>query len=87
MARKPIGRVVLIIVLGALVGSLLGQLIALIIPAGVVQEFFLKSAPLELGPTTINVGFFALTLGFKITFNVVGFLGVAIAIYFLRWYY
>jgi hypothetical protein len=28
----------------------------------------------------------ALTLGFKLTLNIVGLLGVAVAIYMLRWY-
>lgn len=86
MAKKSIGRVVLIIILGALIGSLLGQLISLILPAGVVKEFFLKSAQLEVGPAPINVGIFSITFGFKIILNIVGLIGIGIAIYFLRWY-
>ena len=86
MARKSIGQVVLIIILGAMIGSLLGQLIGLIIPEGVVKDFFLKSADLEVGPAPLSVGFFAVTFGFKIILNIAGLLGVGIAIYILRWY-
>ncbi len=86
MAKKSIGRVVLIIVLGAMIGSLLGQLIGLILPEGVVKDFFLRSAELEAGPTPLNLGLFAITFGFKLILNVVGFIGVVIAVYLLRWY-
>ena len=72
--------------MGAMIGSLLGQLIGLIIPEGVVKEFFLKSASLEIGPAPLSVGFFSVTLGFAINLNIAGLVGIAIAIYFLRWY-
>ncbi len=86
MARKPIGKIILMIVLGAMIGSLVGLLIGLVIPAGVVKDFFLKSANLELGPSTLNLGFFAITFGFKIILNIAGLIGIAIAVYILRWY-
>ncbi len=86
MARKPIARVVLIIILGAMIGSLFGQLLALVLPEGVVREFFLREAIFSLGPGTLGIGFFDITLGFKIIFNVTGFIGVVVAIYMLRWY-
>ncbi len=86
MARKPIGRVILTIVLGIMIGSLLGQLLGLVLPDGVVREFFLRHTTLEVGPTPINLGLFSLTLGFKLILNVVGFIGVLVAIYLLRWY-
>ncbi|RMF64411.1 MAG: DUF4321 domain-containing protein [Calditrichaeota bacterium] len=86
MARKSVGQLVLVVVLGALFGSLLGQLLGLILPAGVVKEFFLRSAEFGFSPTTVSVGFMAVTLGFNIKLNVVGILGVALAAYILRWY-
>ena len=86
MNRKPIGRVVLVIVMGALIGSLTGQLIGLVLPAGVVKDFFLKSAPLEIGPTEVDVGFLGFTFGLSINFNIAGLIGVAVAIYLFRWY-
>ena len=85
MARKSFARVTLIIILGAMIGSLFGQLLALVLPDGVVREFFLREAIFGIGPGTISIGFFAITLGFKMVFNVTGFIGVVLAIYMLRW--
>lgn len=86
MARKPIGRVILILVLGLMIGSLFGQLIGLVLPEGVVKEFFLRHATFEVGPAPISIGFLAFTFGFKIILNIVGFIGIIVAIYLLRWY-
>jgi hypothetical protein len=86
MARKPIGRIILVIVMGALIGSLTGQLIGLVLPEGVVKDFFLKSAPFEIGPTPVSIGFLGFTFGLKINFNIAGLIGVAVAIYLFRWY-
>jgi len=86
MSRKPIGRVVLVIVMGALIGSLTGQLISLVLPEGVVKDFFLKSAPLAIGPAQVDIGFLGFTFGLSINFNIAGLIGVAVAIYLFRWY-
>ncbi|HEX9653292.1 MAG TPA: DUF4321 domain-containing protein [bacterium] len=87
MATHSFGRVVLVIVLGAMIGTLFGKLVGLVLPEGVVKEFFLKDASFGVGPADIDVGLFAITLGFKITLNIVGLLGVSLAIYLLRWYF
>ena len=85
MARKSIGYVVLVIVLGAMIGTLFGKLIGLGLPTGVVKDFFLKEASFALGPAELNVGLFAITAGFRNVFNVVGLIGVGVAVYLLRW--
>jgi hypothetical protein len=87
MATHKFGRVVLVIILGAMIGTLFGKLIGLVLPEGVVKEVFLKDAHWAVGPADIDVGLFAITLGFKITLNAIGFLGVCLAIYLLRWYF
>lgn len=87
MATHSFGRVVLVIILGAMIGTLFGMLIGLVLPDGVVREFFLKQASFKVGPADLDVGLFAITLGFKITLNIVGLLGVSLAIYLLRWYF
>lgn len=86
MAKKSMGRVILFIVMGVMIGSLLGQLLGLVLPDGVVKEFFLKHTTLEVGPAPINVGLFSFTFGFKIILNIVGLIGIIVAIYLLRWY-
>ncbi len=86
MARMSFGKIILVIILGALIGSLVGQLIGLVLPSGVVKDFFLKSSVLAVGPTPVEVGLFSLTLGFSVTLNIVGLVGIGVALYLLRWY-
>ena len=85
MRKKNIGFIILIIILGAVIGSALGEIIAFILPAGVVKEFFLKSASASIGPGTLNIIIFTLTLGFSFKVNTIGILGIVIAAYILRW--
>ncbi len=85
-SKKNIGKVVLMIVLGALIGSLLGELVGLILPDGVVKEFFLRTADLVLAPTTLDLKVFTLTFGFSLSLNSSGFIGILLAVYLLRWY-
>lgn len=86
MARRSLGKVVLIIVLGAMIGTLFGKLLALLLPTGVVKEFFLRSAHFGLGPTTLDVNLFSITVGLTVQLNIVGLFGIGVAIYLLRWY-
>lgn len=86
MAKRSIGQIVLVIVLGAMIGTLLGELISLLLPIGVVKDFFLKSAFFAVGPATLDVKLFSITVGFTIKLNIIGLFGVGIAIYLLRWY-
>jgi hypothetical protein len=85
MRKKNLGFITLIIILGALIGSALGELIAYILPAGVVKEFFLKSAAASIGPGTLNIIVLSITLGFSFKVNTIGILGIVIAAYLLRW--
>ncbi|NOY78889.1 MAG: DUF4321 domain-containing protein [Calditrichaeota bacterium] len=84
--RKSIGYLFLILFLGALIGSALGEVIGLILPPGVVREFFLRSAVGGIAPATLNASLFTITLGFSFKLNVIGIIGVAIAAYIVRWY-
>jgi len=85
MAKRGWIYYVVVLFLGALIGSVLGEIIAYIIPAGVVQQFFLKSATASVGPGTINILILSLTLGFTIKINIMGVIGILIAAYALRW--
>ena len=84
--KKSLGYLFLILFLGALIGSALGEVIGLILPPGVVREFFLRSVVGGIAPTTLNASLFTVTLGFSFKLNVIGIIGVAIAAYIVRWY-
>jgi len=68
-----------------MIGSALGEVIAFLVPAGVVKDFFLKSATASIGPGTLNIIILTLTLGFSIKLNITGIIGILIAAYALRW--
>ena len=85
MRRISFRLLMLYIVLGAVIGSLIGEL-AEFLPEGVVKEFFLKSVTAGFDPTTVTLKILTFTIGFTISLNVSGVIGVAIAVYMLRWY-
>ena len=85
MRKKNIGLILVIILLGALMGSALGEVLGLILPEGVVKEFFLRSAEFSLGPAAVNLLILSFTLGFSFKINIIGVIGIALASYFLRW--
>lgn len=65
----------------------MGSLITLLLPDGVVKQFFVRSATIGFEPFTINLGFINFTLGFTFILNVIGVVGIAFAAYILRWYH
>ena len=85
MRKKSIAFIIFIVVLGALIGTALGEIIALLVPPGVVKEFFIKSATANVGPVTLDIILITLTLGFSFKLNITGIIGILIAAYALRW--
>jgi len=85
MRRKSVGFIIFVIVMGALIGSALGEVLALIMPVGVVKDFFLKSIIASVGPGTLDLILFKFTLGFALKLNITGVIGILIAAYILRW--
>lgn len=84
-SRRTFGFIVLIIFVGAAVGTVLGEVMALVLPKGVVQEFFTKSWMPTLGPGTLDLVLFSLTLGMTLKVNGAGIIGILVAVYLLRW--
>ena len=84
--RLSIGWVLLAVILGALMGSALGEVIGLILPDGVVKEFFLRSISFGIDPTPINLVIITVTFGFTFKLNIIGVIGIIIAAYIFRWY-
>jgi len=85
MRKKSLGYIIFIIIIGALIGTAIGEVIGVLLPAGVVQDFFLRSASAKIGPGTIDIILLSFTLGFSFKLNVTGVLGILIAAYALRW--
>lgn len=84
--RLSIGWVILAIIIGALMGSAIGEVIGLILPDGVVKDFFLRSISFGFGPANINLVIVSFTIGFNFSLNVIGVIGIIIAAYIFRWY-
>jgi len=84
--RRSLGYVILVLFLGALIGSALGEVIGVVLPDGVVKQFFLNSVSGGIEPATLNAVLFTFTVGFTIKLNVIGVIGIVIAAYILRWY-
>ncbi|MDP6529848.1 MAG: DUF4321 domain-containing protein [Gemmatimonadota bacterium] len=83
--RSP-GILVFGIILGLLIGAIVGEAIGLILPDGVVKEFFLLSVGTSVGPATVNLVALSFTVGFTVKINLMAVLGVVFATYLLRWY-
>lgn len=77
---------IFLLFMGAMVGSALGEVIGLILPDGVVKQFFLNAVHGGLGPGTLNAILFTITLGFTFKLNLIGILGIVLVAYILRWY-
>ena len=86
MRERSISFIILILFLGAIIGTALGELIGFLLPEGVVEQFFLRSALFGFEPFNVNLGVFTFTLGFTFRLNIIGIIGIAFTAYILRWY-
>ncbi|MCK6621851.1 MAG: DUF4321 domain-containing protein [Calditrichaceae bacterium] len=85
MRKKSLGFYVIIIILGSVVGSVLGDIVGLLLPEGVVKQFFMQSAGFGVGPALFDLKVITFTLGFSLNINIIGVLGIFMVAYFLRW--
>ncbi len=84
--RLSIGMILIAVVLGALMGSVLGQVIGVVMPDGVVKDFFLRSASIGFSPVLVNLVIISFTFGFTFNLNIIGVIGIILAAYIFRWY-
>jgi len=85
MRKKSLVFIIFIVIIGALIGTAIGEVIGILVPQGVVQDFFLKSASASIGPGTLDIILLTITFGFSFKLNVMGVIGILIAAYALRW--
>jgi hypothetical protein len=64
----------------------IGEVIALLLPDGVVKEFFLKSISFGFSPTEVNLVILAFTFGMSMKINIIAVIGIFLASYIFRWY-
>jgi len=86
LRKKGLGYLVFIAVLGIVFGSILGEILGLLLPPGLVKDFFLKSITLGFSPTEVNLNILRFQFGLWLKLNIVGVLGVLFAAYIYRWY-
>ena len=87
--QRSIAFIFLVLFIGVITTTILGQLIGGILPEGVVKEFFLTSRSIGWGSQENNwTDLFVIRFktGLFIDINVVSFLGMVIAWYFLRYF-
>jgi hypothetical protein len=82
------GKVVLILLTGALVGSVFSKVIGLFLrPDTVASKLFVDLyQPIKLGPLPIDLFVIELTFGLTLQVNLMSVIGVFVAAQLLRWY-
>ena len=83
---RGVGFLLTIIVVGVLIGGVIGEIIGLLMPEGVIKEFFIRSIKSSVGPVTLDLHAFSITLGFGLKLNIISVLGVCLVAYLFRWY-
>ncbi|MFC1484078.1 DUF4321 domain-containing protein [Candidatus Neomarinimicrobiota bacterium] len=84
--KRSIAVIFLTLIIGAAIGTILGDVLGMILPEGVVKQFFLQSVSWGISPVTLDVIVMNITFGLRIKFNISSVLGLAGAYYFLRYF-
>jgi hypothetical protein len=88
--RRGLGKLVLVILVGAVVGSAVGEVIGLVLgnfmPDSMVEKFFLEAFTYTFPPATLPLVVFSVTFGFVLKINIISVVGIGVAVYYFRWY-
>ena len=92
MRRKSLGLLLVAIFIGILAGNVVGQVLAVIFDGlglenNVAEKVLIESYVYKLNPIEINLIVMTLTFGFSLSFNVLSFLGIGIAWYYVKYSY
>ncbi len=90
MGRKSLGILIVAIFVGIIAGNVVGQVLAIIFDGlglqnNVVEKVLIESYVYKLNPIEINLIIMTLTLGFSLDFNVLSFLGIGLAWYYVKY--
>ncbi|HIG47299.1 MAG TPA: DUF4321 domain-containing protein [candidate division Zixibacteria bacterium] len=88
--RRGLGKLVLVILVGAVVGSAVGEVIGLVLghfmPDSMVEKFFLEAFTYTFPSATLPLVVFSVTFGFALKVNIISVVGIGVAVYYFRWY-
>ena len=87
-SKRSIFMILLILLFGCIIGTTLSQLFSLILPEGVVKQFFLQTAIIGWGDSTgwIDFNVIRFKSGFYIKISVLSLIGMMVSWYFLRYF-
>lgn len=84
--KRSIIFIFIVLFVGAVAGTALSSFVGMVLPEGVVKDFFLNSKPLGWDPFTLNLQIITITMGFTLDISVASILGMAAGWYFLRYF-
>lgn len=86
--KRSIIIVLTILLFGCIVGTGLSQLFSIILPDGVVKQFFLQTTPIGWGSSDAWIDFNIIKFksGLYIDVSVLSLIGMMISWYFLRYF-
>ena len=93
MGRRSLGILIVAIFVGILAGNVVGQVLGVVfdnlgLENNVAQKVLVESYVYKLDPPIeINLIIMTFTFGFSLSFNVLSFLGIGIAWYYVKYSY
>jgi len=84
--KRSIAILFISLILGAAIGTILGEVLGLVLPEGVVKQFFLQSVSWGVSPITLDMLVMTVTFGLRVKFNISSVLGLGAVYYFLRYF-
>ena len=83
--HRSVGLIVLAVVVGLVLGSLLGELVADFVGPGALRDILVRGPSIGITPpATLDLRLLSLTLGITFKVNVVGILGILLALILVR---
>ena len=86
--KRSIAIIFLMLFFGCILGTALSQLFSMILPEGVVKEFFMQSLSIGWGNSSawIDLNIIKFKTGFYIKVSALSLIGMSISWYFLRYF-
>ena len=89
MQRKHLFFILLVLFMGSILGTALSMFVSLIIPDGVVRDFFILSKSFGFGQNAnnwLNLGPLRFKLGIFFDVSILSIIGILISWYILRYF-